>query len=321
MKNIYLVTGGAGLIGSNLVMELNQRGETEIYIVDHLGTSEKWKNLRSLDFADYFEKDVFYKTLQEKPTSLPKFTHIIHLGACSTTTETNASYLMQNNYEITKQVCHYALEKRIRFVYASSAATYGLGEYGYVEENLFNLKPLNAYGYSKHIFDLYAAKKGFLDRITGLKYFNVFGFGEFHKGDMRSIVLKGYEQIKKQGKLSLFKSYHKDYKHGEQKRDFLYVKDACKITLYLLHGEHYGLFNVGRGIAETWLDLGNALFKALGKTPKIEFIDMPEHLKPKYQYYTCADTSRLLSTGYNLEFTSLQDAVKEYVDLLESQIH
>lgn len=318
--NTYLVTGGAGLIGSNLVMELNQIGETEIYIVDHLGSSEKWKNLRNLDFTDYFEKDTFYKTLSENPESFPKFTHIVHLGACSSTTETNVSYLIQNNYEITKQLCHYALRKGIRFLYASSAATYGLGEYGYEEENLFNLKPLNAYGYSKHLFDLYAARKGILNEITGLKYFNVFGYGEFHKADMRSVVLKGYEQIKKEGKLSLFKSYRKDYKNGEQKRDFLYVKDACKITLHLLYGNHYGLFNVGRGIAETWLDLGNALFKAMGKTTKIEFIDMPEKLKTKYQYYTCANISKLLATGYKPEFTSLFDAVEEYVKLLEHGI-
>lgn len=317
MKNIYLITGGAGLIGSNLVSELNQRGETDIYIVDHLGNSEKWKNLRNVDFLDYFEKENFYKLLREKQEIFPKFTHIVHLGACSSTTETNASYLIQNNYEVTKQLCEYALQKGIRFVYASSAATYGLGEYGYSEENLFNLKPLNAYGYSKHIFDLYAARKGILGKITGLKYFNVFGYGEFHKGEMRSVVLKGYEQIKKQGKLSLFKSYRKDYKNGEQRRDFLYVKDACKITLHLLHGEHFGLFNVGRGIAETWLDLGKALFKALGKNPNIEFIEMPEHLKLKYQYYTCADTSKLLASGYNLGFTSLQDAVSEYVNFLE----
>lgn len=318
MPKRYIVTGGAGLIGSSVVEELNRMGETDILIVDHLGNTEKWKNLRRLQFSDYIEKDKFLETLQKGDTYL-KFTHLIHLGACSSTTESDGSYLIENNYKYTQVLGSFALSRGIRFIYASSAATYGLGEFGYSEENLHNLKPLNMYGYSKHLYDIYADKSGILNKITGLKYFNVFGFGEEHKGEMRSVVLKGYEQIKNTGKLALFKSYNPDYKHGEQKRDFLYVKDAAKITLHLLHGNHFGLFNVGRGVPETWLDLGKGLFQAMKKTSRIEFIDMPESLRPKYQYYTCADTKKLLETGYSAGFTSLSDAIEDYVNLLEKR--
>ncbi|HNL71441.1 MAG TPA: NAD-dependent epimerase/dehydratase family protein, partial [Leptospiraceae bacterium] len=183
---------------------------------------------------------------------------------------------------------------------------------------LSTLRPLNMYGYSKHMFELYAKQKGISDKITGLKYFNVFGFGEAHKGDMRSVVLKGYEQIKSMGVLNLFKSYRPDYKDGEQKRDFLYVKDAARITLYLLLERKYGLYNVGRGVAETWNDLGKALFKALNLPTNIHYTDMPESLRPKYQYYTKADTEKLLKTGYSDGFTSLEEAVEDYVNLLQA---
>jgi len=324
----FIVTGGAGLIGSNLIEELNQRGHYKILIVDHLGSSEKWKNLTRLRFLDYIEKDTFIKSILKGRALIGspdfKYANFIHLGACSSTTETNASYLIENNFHYTKILCEYAIQQGMRFLYASSAATYGLGEFGYSEDNLESLKPLNMYGYSKHLFDLYAHRRGLFDKIIGVKYFNVFGYGEAHKGDMRSVVLKGYEQIKNTGKLSLFKSYHPNYKDGEQKRDFLYVKDAVKMTLHLLNletiYEEGGLYNIGRGIAETWLDLAHALFKAMGKEPNIEFIDMPDYLKPKYQYYTCADMSRFLSTGYSRPFTSLEEAIQDYVNLLEKEV-
>ncbi len=311
----YIVTGGAGLIGSNVIGELNKMGEQDILIVDHLGNSEKWKNLLGLKFNDYLEKDKFLNMILEK--KFDGYTHLIHLGACSSTTETNATYLIENNYHYTQILATYAISKAIRFVYASSAATYGLGENGYDESNLEALSPLNMYGYSKHLFDLYAHKNKFLDKITGLKYFNVYGPGEFHKGDMRSVVLKGYEQIKSTGKLTLFKSYKEEYKDGEQKRDFLYVKDASRITIHLLHNPCFGLFNVGRGIAESWIDLGKALFKSLKLKENIEFIDMPLSLKPKYQYFTKADTSRLISTNYDGGFNDLESSIQDYVSFLE----
>ena len=313
----YIVTGGAGLIGSNVVRELNQNGINDILLVDHLGTSEKWKNLIDLQFHDYMEKKPFIESILGGAT-YQGVQYLIHLGACSSTTEADAGYLIENNYKYTQTLGAFAMTRGIRFIYASSAATYGLGEFGYAEGNLSDIKPLNMYGYSKHLYDLYAHKNRFLDKITGLKYFNVFGFGEFHKGSMQSVVLKGYHQIKETGKIQLFKSYKENYKDGEQKRDFLYVKDAAKITLHLLHSTHYGLYNVGRGMAETWNDLALSLFSALKISPTIEYIDMPESLKNKYQYFTMADTTKLMGTGVN-EFTSLRNAVADYVSLLEKR--
>ncbi|TGK17478.1 ADP-glyceromanno-heptose 6-epimerase [Leptospira fluminis] len=314
-----IVTGGAGLIGSNLVRLLNERGVDNILVVDHLGDSVKWKNLRDLSYEDYLEKDVFLKKVEAG--QFPKgFTHVFHLGACSSTTESDASYLIRNNFEYTKVLAEACLAHSVRFLYASSAATYGDGKYGYNDRaSIEELRPLNMYGYSKHMFDLYAQKKKFLSKITGVKYFNVFGFGEGHKGDMRSVVLKGYEQILSEGKIRLFKSYRPDYADGEQKRDFLYVKDAAKITIHLIFGDHFGLYNVGRGIAETWVDLANSLFAALDRTPKIEFIDMPESLKAKYQYFTKSESSKLMETGYAEGFTDLKTAIYDYVQLLRSE--
>jgi len=317
MKRKFIVTGGAGLIGSNIVRELNQMEETDILIVDHLGNSEKWKNLLDLKYKDYLEKDDFLNRIQNG-NPFKKYTHIIHMGACSSTTETNASYLIQNNFEYTKVLCEYSLSNETDFIYASSAATYGDGANGYDDRmDISNLRPLNMYGYSKHMFDIYARQKGISDKITGLKYFNVFGFGEAHKNDMRSVVLKGYEQIKSTGSLNLFKSYNSDYADGEQKRDFLYVKDAARITLFLLLEKKYGLFNLGRGIAETWNDLARALFKAMNLPVNINYVEMPESLRPKYQYYTKAETDKLLTAGYEEGFTSLENAIAEYVNLLQ----
>jgi ADP-L-glycero-D-manno-heptose 6-epimerase len=316
MESKFIVTGGAGLIGSNVVKELNALGSENILIVDHLGMSEKWKNLSGLRFKDYMEKDTFLSRINSH--ILEGYTHLIHLGACSSTTEADCTYLIQNNFEYTKQLCLAALSRNIRFLYASSAATYGSGKQGYSDtSDLFSLRPLNMYGYSKQLFDMYAFSHKLLDKITGLKYFNIFGYGEFHKGDMRSVVLKGYEQVKATSKLKLFKSYLPDYKDGEQKRDFLYVKDAVNITLHLLSGNHFGLYNVGSGVTNTWNQLAEALFTSLGKKVNIDYIEMPESLKAKYQYYTCADISKLNATDYKGGFTPLKEAIKEYVALLE----
>ncbi|MDV6237067.1 ADP-glyceromanno-heptose 6-epimerase [Leptospira ellisii] len=318
-KKRCIVTGGAGLIGSNLVGELNRQGIEEILVVDHLGSSSKWKNLVRLRYADYIEKDRFLD-LASRSSLLKNYDILFHLGACSSTTETDASYLISNNYEYTKLLAEESLKNGIRFVYASSAATYGDGAFGYDDKTpIQGLKPLNMYGYSKHMFDLYAQKKGFSERITGIKYFNVFGFGEGHKGDMRSVVLKGYEQIKQEGKIRLFKSYRPEYKDGEQRRDFLYAKDAAKITAYLAFGGHGGIYNLGRGIAETWNDLVGAIFDTLKLPKNVEYTEMPEYLKAKYQYYTCADTQKLMKTGYSGGFTGLKEAVREYVALLEEE--
>ncbi|XDD52766.1 ADP-glyceromanno-heptose 6-epimerase [Leptospira sp. WS4.C2] len=316
-KKLTLVTGGAGLIGSQIIEDLNHNGNTDILVVDHLGTTEKWKNLQRNFFQDYYEKDQFESMLDSKSPLLNEISEIYHLGACSATTEKDATYLMHNNFHYTKKLAEFAVSKNIPFLYASSAATYGEGEFGYDDKApIENLKPLNMYGYSKQLFDLYAKKTGIADKLIGLKYFNVFGFGEAHKGEMRSLVLKGYEQIRDTGKLKLFKSYKPEYKDGEQKRDFLYVKDASKISIYLCSERKYGLYNVGRGVAETWNELANALFVAMNKAVNIEYVEMPESLKGKYQYYTCAEMEKINQTGYPFGYTNLRDSVAEYVRFL-----
>ena len=228
-----LVTGGAGFIGSALVWALNRRGGENIVVCDRLGTDEKWRNLAPLRFADYVEADALLPRLQSG--ALGRFDLILHLGACSAATELDAGYLIRNNFEFTKDLAAWALAKQSRFVYASSAATYGDGSAGMEgdETKLDSLRPLNMYGYSKHLFDLHAWRTGFLHQMVGLKYFNVYGPNEDHKGDMRSLVHKSTAQVRAEGLIRLFKSRRPDYRDGEQKRDFLYVKDAVAMTLHL----------------------------------------------------------------------------------------
>ncbi len=319
MKNTesrILITGGAGFIGSALVWELNRRGCENIVVCDRLSTDEKWKNLVPLKFADYIDGNDLLQAVQHSPGKLGHFDHVLHLGACSATTERDADYLMRNNYEFTKQLCQWSLANQTRFVYASSAATYGDGAHGMDDQmpDIHALRPLNMYGYSKHLFDLHARREGWLPSIVGLKYFNVYGPNEDHKADMRSLVHKACGQILATGKVQLFKSHRPDYKDGEQMRDFLYVKDAIRMTLHLAETPAAGgLFNLGSGAAHTWVELATAIFTALGKEPNIEFIDMPEHLQSKYQYYTCADITKLRASGFTTEITPLAEAVRDYV--------
>lgn len=309
-----LVTGAAGMIGSALVWELNRRGFENIIITDVLGTDEKWKNLVALRYVNYLSAAQLLDRLETEELSDVKW--IFHLGACSATTEKDADYLMENNFQYTQRLGEWALEGGRRFVYASSAATYGDGEMGMDDsfEDLEKYRPLNMYGYSKHLFDLHAKRRGWLDKIVGLKYFNVFGPNEDHKGDMRSVVHKASSQIRDTGKVQLFKSYHPDYPDGGQKRDFVYVKDAVAMTLHLASNpDAAGLFNIGTGKASTWVELVTPIFKTLGKPVEIEFIEMPDVLKGKYQYYTCADTAHLDSSGWQGPMHSLDEAVSDYV--------
>jgi ADP-L-glycero-D-manno-heptose 6-epimerase len=312
---MIIVTGGAGFIGSAITAGLNAKDITDILIVDILGKDEKWKNLRSLAFADYLEADTFLDIITAGKFDLP-VEAVFHMGACSSTTETDASYLMKNNFEYSKAVASFALDKKARFVYASSAATYGDGAKGFSddESKLAELEPLNMYGYSKQVFDLWAQHNGLLKKMAGLKYFNVFGPNEYHKADMRSFVLKGYEQIKQTGKVRLFKSHNPQYANGRQMRDFLYIKDAVDMTLFFLDNKKAnGIFNIGSGYGRTWLDLANALFSAMGDEPNIEFFDTPVAIRDKYQYFTQADITKLLAAGYKKPITPLEDAVKDYV--------
>jgi ADP-L-glycero-D-manno-heptose 6-epimerase len=311
-----LVTGGAGFIGSRLIHELNNRGIEDIVVADFLGQDERWRNLEPLAFADYVDAGELLVALEEG--QLGEFDLVLHMGACSSTTERDAAYLMRNNYEYTRQLAEWSVDQGTRFVYASSAATYGNGEAGMDDSSelsrLREFHPLNMYGYSKHLFDMYAARTGILDRCVGVKYFNVFGPNEQHKGDMRSMVNKAYHQIRETGVVRLFRSYRDDFRDGEQRRDFIYVNDAVAMTLHLAENpDAGGLFNIGSGRAETWLDLASAVFKAMNHEPKIEFIEMPVEMRAAYQYSTVADIARLRSTGYDREIQPLADSVRDYV--------
>lgn len=305
------MTGGAGFIGSAVVWRLNELGYDDILIVDRMDRTDKWKNLAPLRFADYIEAVDFLDIIDDFDDA----DVIFHLGACSSTTETDADFVMRNNFQYTKNVAEFAVGNDIRFIYASSAATYGDGSAGMEDghENLDRLRPLNIYGYSKHLFDQYAARNGMFASIVGLKYFNVFGPNENHKGDMRSLVNKAFDQINETGKLQLFKSADPDYEDGEFGRDFVYVKDAVEATLFFMESAAGGLFNVGSGRMSTWNALADAIFAALGKPRNVEFVEMPAHLRGRYQYHTQADLTRLRDAGFAAEPTPLNDAVADYV--------
>ena len=312
---MIVVTGGAGFIGSAIIADLNKRAITDILVVDELASDQKWKNLRNLAFADYVEKGHFLKMITENKIG-SKIKAVFHMGACSSTTETNASYLIKNNYEYSRLLAQWTADNNIRFIYASSAATYGDGAEGFSDDEveIQKLKPMNLYGYSKQLFDLWAHQTGLLKKIVGLKYFNVFGPNEYHKADMRSCILKAFEQINARGKVGLFKSCNSNYKDGEYVRDFIYVKDAVDMTLFFLDNPKInGLFNIGTGKARSWNDMVNAVFVAMDKKPNIEYINMPDSIRNQYQYFTQADMKKLHKTGYNKDTTLLEDAIKDYV--------
>jgi ADP-L-glycero-D-manno-heptose 6-epimerase len=310
MKKI-IVTGGAGFIGSAVVNRLNELGHDDILVVDRLDETDKWKNLPPLKFRDYLDADDFIEDLDDFKDSKT----LLHLGACSSTTETDADYMLRNNYQYTQDLARWALKRGIRFIYASTAATYGDGSAGMNDgtDDLHKLRPLNIYGYSKHLFDQYAARNGMFDSIVGLKYFNVFGPNETHKGDMRSLINKAFDQINSTGKLQLFKSANPDYGDGEFGRDFIYVKDAVDMTLHFMENKGGGLFNAGSGRMNTWNELADAIFNALDLQKNVEFIDMPESIRGRYQYHTLADLSRIRSAGFHAETTPLATAVTDYV--------
>lgn len=306
-----IVTGGAGFIGSAIVWRLNELGRDDTIIVDRRDDPAKEKNLSPLKFADFVDADEFIGRLRD----FKQIDAIIHMGADSSTTATDREWMMRNNYQYTLDLAEFAVANDIRFIYASSAATYGDGSAGMADgtDDLDKLKPLNLYGESKHLFDQYAAQNGMFERIVGLKYFNVFGPNENHKGDMRSLVNKAYDQIIDTGKLQLFKSANPDYADGEFGRDFVYVKDAVDMTLHFLDNDLGGLFNVGSGRANTWNALADAIFKALDRETNVEYIEMPEVLRDKYQYHTQADITRIRQAGYTADVTSLDTAVADYI--------
>ncbi|MCD4829758.1 MAG: ADP-glyceromanno-heptose 6-epimerase [Candidatus Cloacimonetes bacterium] len=312
---MIVVTGGAGFIGSAFASLLNSQGVDDLLIVDNLGSNDKWKNLVNLHYYDYLHKVDFLELLIAGNFD-DEIDAIVHMGACSSTTERDADYLVENNYRYSRHLAEWCIEHGVRFIYASSGATYGTGEMGFSDDfaMLSSLHPVNMYGYSKQMFDMWALRSGVFDSIAGVKFFNVFGPNEYHKGAMRSMVVKAFEQIRDTGKVKLFRSDHEDYADGEQKRDFIYVKDVARVVNWLLeHPAVNGLFNLGSGRAHTWLDLANATFLAMERRPQIEFVDMPEELKGRYQYFTEACMDRLRASGCDMAFVKLEEAVADYI--------
>ena len=310
-KPILVVTGAAGMIGSCVVRYLNDTGRTNLLLVDDLKSGEKWKNLVGKQFLDLISRHTLFDWLKEQGDSVEA---IIHLGACSDTVETNADYLLENNYRYTIGLAAWALERNVRFIYASSAATYGDGSHGFSDDEalLESLRPINMYAYSKHLADLWMKQNGVLNKVVGLKYFNVFGPNEYHKGQMASMVLKMSHIADKEGAVQLYKSNDLKFGHGEQCRDFIYVKDAARMTCaFLDRPELNGIFNIGQGKPTTWNELAEALFFALQKEPRIHYIDMPLELSRQYQNYTCAEMGKFFKISPST--TPLREAVGDYV--------
>ncbi len=318
MKKTIILTGGAGFIGSAFLWKLNQEAIDDIIVVDELDDTKKRRNLDGKHFKDYIHKDEFLKLVEKD--KLPRPGHIVHMGACSSTTLTDEGYFKKNNLDYSKTLAQWAFRHQAPFLYASSAATYGDGRFGYDDSNetTYRLKPLNLYGRYKHLFDLWILENGFEKDATGIKFFNVFGPNEYHKGEMRSVVCKKFHLAKNEGRMTLFKSYRDDYKDGQQKRDFVYVKDAVEVMHYLfLNPDKTGIFNLGTGIARSWNDVAHAIFAALNREGKIEYIDMPEGLKEIYQYFTQAKTDKLSQTGCDIKFRPLEDSIKDYTTYLD----
>lgn len=308
-----IVTGGAGFIGSCVVRELNNRGIEDIIVVDHIAQTDKWMNLRNKKYIKYINRDEF---LQQLPFYAGKVSHIIHMGACSATTERDFDFLYKNNLEYTQTLWKFCTENQISFIYASSAATYGDGTQGFDDKSdIKRLRPLNGYGYSKQLFDLWVEKQVLTPKQhVGFKFFNVYGPNEYFKGSMASVIFHSFNKITQTGEMGLFKSYKAGYEDGGQLRDFVYVKDICKVIIYMMeHSAISGLFNLGTGKARSFYDLTAATFRAMNLEPNIKYIDMPETLRPKYQYYTQAAMDKLREAGYKEDFYSLEEGVKDYV--------
>lgn len=314
---MIVVTGGAGFIGSCVVRSLNDRGREDIIIVDNIAETDKWRNMSNKKYIQYYNRSEFPEHL---PELAGKVTHVFHLGACSATTERDFDYLYKNNFEYTKMLWKFCADNNASFIYASSAATYGDGALGFDDKaDIKGYLPLNGYGYSKQIFDLWAEKEELAGnkmplQHAGLKFFNVYGPNEYFKGSMASVIMHGFKQVKEKGKIGLFKSYKEGYEDGGQLRDFVYVKDVCSVMMFLMDNPSVsGLFNVGTGEARSFYDLAASVFKALNLEPNIEFIEMPETLRPKYQYFTEAKMEKLREAGYDKPFYSLEEGAKDYV--------
>lgn len=320
---MIILTGAAGFIGSCFLWKLNNEGIKDILIVDDLGEKDKRSNIHNKHFQEYIQKDDFLGLIEQDKVAKP--THIIHMGACSSTTVGDENYYKENNYEYSKKLAQWAFKHNSVFIYASSAATYGDGSLGFDDDNdeaTHKLAPLNFYGKYKHLFDLWILDNGFDKKATGIKFFNVFGPNEYHKGEMRSVACKKFPEVKNDGVIKLFKSHHPDCKDGEQKRDFIYVKDAVEVMYwFFMNPKRCGIFNLGTGVAHSWNELANAMFAAQEKEPKIEYIEMPEYLRPKYQYFTQARMDKIRAAGCDFKFQPLGDSIKDYAKYLEGHTY
>jgi len=320
---VIVVTGAAGFIGSCVLERLNSIGREDVIIVDQSGKASKDANLKGKKYLSYFDKEEFLNMVKNDNLD-EEVECIIHMGACSSTILDDKEYYEKNNFEYTKILSQWALDHQKRFIYASSAATYGSGENGYKDDDdtIRKCKPLNFYGESKQKFDQWVLDNGLGNRFVGLKFFNVFGPNEYHKEGMKSVIAKAYPGVAGEGKMVLFKSYNPEYKDGEQKRDFIYVKDAVDIVMFFFNDPGInGIFNVGTGKARTWNDLAYALFKAVGREVNIEYVEMPDNIRGQYQYFTQADVSKLRAAGYSKPFMELEDSIKDYVEYLKEDVH
>ncbi len=312
---MILITGAAGFIGSAVACALNRQGRNDLVLCDRFCESEKWKNIPGLHYSRFVHRDELFDFLLDDPMA-QEIKAVIHLGACSNTTETDMDYLLENNVNYSIGLCQWSIENRARFVYASSAAVYGDGSLGFSDADDLTpeLRPLNKYGFSKWMFDMWVLKNGMIDKVAGLRYFNVFGPNEYHKGKMASVVFHTCPQAAASGKVRLFESHREDVKHGEQSRDFIYVDEAVDITLFLLKNEDAcGIFNAGTGRAHTFNDLASGVFEGLDKEPVIEYFPMPEELRERYQYFTCADMTKLKKAGYEEQEDRFKKYVSKYV--------
>ncbi|MCX6320147.1 MAG: ADP-glyceromanno-heptose 6-epimerase [Bacteroidetes bacterium] len=309
-----LLTGAAGFIGSYLLGFLNKKGFTQLIIADDFSEEDKWFNFEEKQFIAKVDREQLFDWLKEND---PAIDVVLHLGARTDTTEFDYSIHQRLNVEYSQQIWHYCTQKQIPLIYASSAATYGSGEYGYKDDHAIveQLQPLNPYGVSKNEFDKWALQQSAAPPFwAGLKFFNVYGPNEYHKERMASVIFHSYNQIKKTGKVKLFRSHRPDYKDGQQLRDFIYVKDVAKVCCWLMDlPVESGLYNLGTGKARSFEDLARATFAGMGKEPVIEYIDMPEDIRDKYQYFTEADMQKLQQAGYTDSFFSLEEGVGDYV--------
>lgn len=312
---MILITGAAGFIGSAIAWEMSRRGRAGLVLCDGLGSGEKWKNLRELRFRRFVHRDDLFTYLDRDPEA-GRIEAVVHLGACSCTTQSDMDFLLRSNVDFSIRLCTWCLERGARFVYASSAAVYGDGSRGFsdADELTPHLQPLNKYGFSKWMFDMWVLEHGFADRVAGMRYFNVFGPNEYHKGEMASVIFRAFPQAAQEGMVRLFESHRDGIAHGEQARDFVSVDEAVAITMFLLETPAAnGIFNAGTGRAHTFNELAAGLFEGLGRSPRIEYFPMPPELRDRYQYFTCADMSRLQAAGFVPGPDRFQEHVAGYV--------